>query len=370
MQVIGVAQQGLRLPGQALQGFQHRCLGTYMVGVRVELRVRHNQHLWPGHFQQGPQIGQQVAPGRRAIAVGRQREWVEPAEDANVGEVGLARSGRLVGRSLHGRQLQAEVAQLHATRFRHTGPAWHGDTVPGPQAALKACGFGLCQSHLLIVFGLDLTCGQRHYPGFVGLAVEPVSGQFGVIGMRRDHHHSTPLQLDRRGYPQARPAQQPTMPATQAQRACLQRCGEAGQIEEAHAIDAALEGLPVGLLASHQLDLRVEEAPQPAAFYPQLEDQGVVALQRAFSLEQAAAQGGRNLQGLLAEFVRVVLAWRIEQVVGKPGFMGRPQQRQQQKWQPPPAEHPYGHQRGQAHQQAQALVAPVALEQLLLATHA
>ncbi|MNP62812.1 hypothetical protein D3C76_1581360 [compost metagenome] len=86
--------------------------------------------------------------------------------------------------------------------------------------------------------------------------------------------------------------------------------------------------MPVGLLASHQLDSRVEEAPQPAAFNPQLKDQGFVALQRAVSLEQAAAQAGRGLPGLLAEVVGVVLAWRIEQVIGKPGLMGSPQQRQ------------------------------------------
>ena len=49
------------------------------------------------------------------IAIGRQRERVELAEHADIGEVGFAGGGRLVGRGLHGRQLQAEVTQLHTT---------------------------------------------------------------------------------------------------------------------------------------------------------------------------------------------------------------------------------------------------------------
>ncbi|MNE51738.1 hypothetical protein D3C80_1463790 [compost metagenome] len=90
MQVVGVAQQRLRLPRQALQGFQHGRLGTDMIGVRVELRVRHDQHLGLGHCQQRTQVGQQVVPGRRTVIVGRQRERIELAERADIGHVGFA----------------------------------------------------------------------------------------------------------------------------------------------------------------------------------------------------------------------------------------------------------------------------------------
>ena len=81
-------------------------------------------------------------------------------------------------------------------------------------------------------------------------------------------------------------------------------------------------------------------------------------------------QAGRNLLHLIAEVVGIVLTRRIEQVVGKPGLMGSPEQREQQQRQPPPAENTEGDQRNQARQQPQAFVAPVALEQLLLAAHA
>ncbi|MNN33559.1 hypothetical protein D3C81_1473220 [compost metagenome] len=220
------------------------------------------------------------------------------------------------------------------------------------------------------MLGLDFTGGQRHYPGFIRLAVKAIGRQLGVVGMRRNHHHPAPLQFDRRGYPQTRLAQQPAMTTTQAQRAGLQWRSQAGQVEESHAIDATLEGLPVGLLSRHQHNLRVEEPPEPAAFYPQLQHKGFIALQCAVSLEQPIVQADRNCPHLFTEIVGVVLAWRIEQVVGKPGLVGGPEQRQQQQRQPPPGQYTEGDQRDQAGQQAQALVAPMALEQLLLAAHA
>jgi hypothetical protein len=60
------------------------------------------------------------------------------------------------------------------------------------------------QAHLLIVLGFDLASGQGHHPGFVGLAVQAIGSQLGVVGMGRDHHHPALAQLDGRGYPQAR----------------------------------------------------------------------------------------------------------------------------------------------------------------------
>ncbi|MNG15949.1 hypothetical protein D3C84_998130 [compost metagenome] len=69
------------------------------------------------------------------------------------------------------------------------------------------------------------------------------------------------------------------------------------------------------------------------------------------------------------ELILIVLGRRVEQVIGKPCLVGYPQQRQQQQRQPPLNENAQGEQYQQADQQLQALVAPVALEQLLLATH-
>jgi len=89
MQVVGVAQQRLRLPFQALQSLQHCRLSTDVVRMRVELRVRHDQHVGLGKHQQGTQVSQQVSPGWRTIAICRQRERVEAAERANIGHVGF-----------------------------------------------------------------------------------------------------------------------------------------------------------------------------------------------------------------------------------------------------------------------------------------
>ena len=132
----------------------------------------------------------------------------------------------------------------------HPGPARHGNAVPGAQAPFDPRGLDRIQAHVLIVLGFDFTGGQGDNPGFVGLAVQTIRGQLGVVGMWRDHHHPATLQLDRRGYPQAQLTLQLAMPAAQAQRAGLQWRSKPRQVEETHAIDATLEGLPIGLLAS------------------------------------------------------------------------------------------------------------------------
>ncbi|MNH42782.1 hypothetical protein D3C79_1045530 [compost metagenome] len=85
-------------------------MGADVIGVRVQLRVRHDQHFRPGHLQQRTQVSQQVVPGWRAIAVGRQPQRVEATERADIGHVGFSGNGRHIGRCLHGGQLQAEVA--------------------------------------------------------------------------------------------------------------------------------------------------------------------------------------------------------------------------------------------------------------------
>ncbi|MNN22299.1 hypothetical protein D3C81_1356510 [compost metagenome] len=227
--------------------------------------------------------------------------------------------------------MQAEVAQLHATRFRHAGPTRYGNAVPGAQTPFQTRRLGLAQAHLLIVFGFDLAGSQGDHPGFVGLAVQAISCQFGIIGMRRNHHHPAALQLDAGGYPQARFALQPTMAATHTQRTGLERCGHAGQVEEAKPIDTALESLPITEFTCQQFYPRVKESPQPTALYPQLQDEGFVTLECRVGLQQPTLQAGRHCMGLITEVVGVVLTRRVEQVVSEPGLMGGPGQRQQQK---------------------------------------
>ncbi|MNC74700.1 hypothetical protein D3C75_1261010 [compost metagenome] len=61
-----------------------------MIRVGVKLRMGHDQHFRLGHGQQRPQVGQQVVPGRRAVAVGRQWKRVELAEGTNIAHAGFA----------------------------------------------------------------------------------------------------------------------------------------------------------------------------------------------------------------------------------------------------------------------------------------
>ncbi|MNZ48112.1 hypothetical protein D3C78_658500 [compost metagenome] len=124
-----------------------------------------------------------------AIEVRRQRKRIELTKRAHIAKLGFARPNRLIRRSLHGRQLQAEIAQLHALCFRHSGPARHGNTVPGPQTALEPRGLDGIQAHLLIVPGFDFTGRQGDNPGVSGLAVQAEGRQFGIVGMGRNHHH-------------------------------------------------------------------------------------------------------------------------------------------------------------------------------------
>ncbi|MNL19195.1 hypothetical protein D3C87_1403830 [compost metagenome] len=118
---------------------------------------------------------------------------------------------------MHGRQLQAEIAQLHATVFRHPGPARYRDTVPGTQTAFETRGLDLAQAHLLIVFGFDFTGSQCDDPGFIGLAVQAIGCQFRIIGMGRDDHHPLTAVIRMFESPQHRLAEQSAKTPAQTQ---------------------------------------------------------------------------------------------------------------------------------------------------------
>ena len=171
VQMIGVAEQGGRLPFQASQGFEDRLLGTEMIGMRVERRVRQHDHFRARAQYQFTQIGQQVVPGRSTVDVARQGKWIQLAIHAGVAQFGFAGTHRLRRCGLHRSQLQAEITQLHAMRFRHASPTRHSDAVPGAQTALEPRRLDLVQADLLIMLGFDFTGGEGHDPGFIGLAV-------------------------------------------------------------------------------------------------------------------------------------------------------------------------------------------------------
>ncbi|MNE85698.1 hypothetical protein D3C80_1827280 [compost metagenome] len=85
------------------------------------------------------------------------------------------------------------------------------------------------------------------------------------------------------------------------------------------------------LSVTQQHHARVEEAPEPAAFHAHFEYQRVIGVQRRFGLEHAVLQADQRLLSLIAKTVGVILTGRVEQVIGEPGFMGRPEHRQQQQ---------------------------------------
>ncbi|MCY1459239.1 hypothetical protein D9M71_766950 [compost metagenome] len=85
-----------------------------MIGMGIKGRVRQYDYLRPGTQQQGLQICQQVVPGWRAIDIARQAKRVQLAKYPGVVQIRFPRAYRLGGRCLHGFQLQAEIAQLHA----------------------------------------------------------------------------------------------------------------------------------------------------------------------------------------------------------------------------------------------------------------
>jgi hypothetical protein len=118
-------------------------------------------------------------------------------------------------------------------------------------------------------FGFDFTSGQRDDPGFVGLAVQTVGRQFGIVGVGRDDHHPLTPVVRMFERPQHRLTEHAAETSAQAQVTTGQRLSLTAEVEVTQAVYAPLEGLSVRVFASRQLDHRIDEASQPGAFYPQ-----------------------------------------------------------------------------------------------------
>ncbi|MCY1244146.1 hypothetical protein D9M72_572050 [compost metagenome] len=119
------------------------------------------------------------------------------------------------------------------------------------------------------MFGVDFTGSQCDDPGFVGLAVQTVGRQLGVIGVGRDDHHPlTPVirMLER---PQHRLAEHAAEAPAQAQVTTGQRLSLTAEIEVTQAVYASFEGLSIRVFAPRQLDHWIDKTSQPGAFHPQ-----------------------------------------------------------------------------------------------------
>ncbi|RMO56111.1 hypothetical protein ALQ37_05554, partial [Pseudomonas syringae pv. aptata] len=369
VQVIGITEHHVRLPFEPEQRFTHRSLGADVIGMGVDGRVRHHHNLRPGLENQRAQVGEQVVPGRLAVVAG-QWQGIELTEQAGIGQIRLTRTNRRIRRGLHGRQLQAEIAQLNTLRLGHPAPARHRDTVPSPQAAFHARSLGALHAHLLIMLGLDLTGGQCDDPRFLGLAVKPESGQLGIVGVRCDDHDTLFSRIRLTKQPEPRRAGQTAATPAQFQHTCGQRLAQPGEVQIAHAADATLECLLVVQALALQLDHRVEKTPEPGTFDRQRQYQRLVAVQLHSGVDQqrAAVQAYTRHFAFGSKGVLIVVRRRIEQMIGEPGLMSDPGTHGQQRGQPPSHQHAHRDQQEQPTQQRQPLVTAMAFEQLLLAT--
>ena len=253
--------------------------------------------------------------------------------------------------------------------FRHAGPTRHDHAVPCAQAAFEAGGFSAFQPHLLIMLSFDFASGQGHNPGFTGLAVQPESGQFGIIGVRGNHHHPLIAVVGLAEHPKLGLPRDAAKTPANTQLSTDQGRTPVAQIQIAQAIDPSFEGLPIRRLAARQLHVRVKKTAQPATFDLDRQDEGFIAsqAQRLIRHQLCALKTHCRALAVWRKAVLVIVFGRVEEMVGKPGLMGHPAQHRQQQRQPPDQQHTAGNQHQQANQQANALVAPVALEKLLFA---
>ena len=218
------------------------------------------------------------------------------------------------------------------------------------------------------MLGLDLALGQGNDPGLRAAAVLAKGGQFGIVRVGRDDQQALLCVVRIMEGMQHTVLRQPAMAAANAQMSGAQRFALAGEVEVALAADAALEVLTIDLDALDQ-HLRVKPAAEQRGLHLDLQHQRFLVLrQRAGGYVQAVrAKGHRQGDGALGEVVAVVIARRIEQVVGKPGFMGEPAEKHGQRHAPPGREDAQQDQRQQGDEQDRALLAAVLFEQLLLA---
>ncbi len=148
-----------------------------------------------------------------------------------------------------------------------------------------------------------------------------------------------------------------------AQAPVTQRLLLTGQVQVAPPVDAALEILAV-VADPH---LRIEQPAEPAGADAHLEDQGLGRTDIALNHQPALLQARRQGQGIGRKSVAVIILRTIEQMIGEPGLVGDPAQHQRQRHQPPGDQQAEQDQRHQGDQHEEALVAAMALQQLLLA---
>ena len=163
--------------------------------------------------------------------------------------------------------------------------------------------------------------------------------------MGRDDEQALLPVVGVRHAPEPRRALQPAIPAGESQAAGFQGFREAGEIEVAHAIYAPLEALAIpfrserracfpasAVFRGHAMRVRlddhgrIKEAPRPSGAQAHGQDQGIVRVERRVAGERQTPLGkvdGQDL-GPLVEAVAVIRFGRIEQVIGKPGFMRDP----------------------------------------------
>lgn len=124
------------------------------------------------------------------------------------------------------------------------------------------------------------------------------------------------------------------MPAAQANPALAQRPGQSRQVQVAQAVHPTFESLGIGLCATFQQHRRFEETPQPASAHADAKHQRIAFAQLAVDSQTAIRQAYRQRLDPFRETVAVVLARRIEQVIGEPGFVGDPQGHEEDRQQP------------------------------------
>jgi len=200
------------------------------------------------------------------------------------------------------------------------------------------------------MLSFDFTGRQRDDPAFSRLAVKAERSQLGIVGMGRDHHHTLLAIVRLAKAPQRRLPLYPAKTPAQFELARGQGFGGAGQVQITPPSDAALEGLPVRALQAQQVHRRVEETPQPGTFQLNADDQGFIRRQLRIQQQPARLQAQAGLFAAGRERVLIAVFGRVKQVIGKPGFMGGPQQHRKDQRQPPGDQYAGGDQHQHADQ--------------------
>ena len=215
--------------------------------------------------------------------------------------------------------------------------------------------------------GLDLALGQGDDAGFPRLAVETEGGQLGVVGVGRDDHDSLAAEIRLGEDVQAQLTLQPAEARPEVQFTTPQGLGIAAEIDVAPPGDAALEVLAIGFIARAQAHLGIQQAPEPAGAQPTFQEQRQLARRQFHRGQAAMLQMQAQHQGVGGKLVAVVVARRIEEVIGEPGLVAEPDQQRQQRRAPPGPQRQAAEQHDGDDRQDQPLVAAVTFEQGLFA---